>query len=68
MKRRSRLTNRPLTLAPPKTAAELKNLDVFQSPDYTVTNTKDNGGLAHERRSGGHLLGQVLEPDPHAYS
>jgi hypothetical protein len=45
MKRRSRFTNRPLTLAPPKTAEELKSLDIFQSPDYTVTNTKDNGGL-----------------------
>ena len=45
MKRRSRLTNRPLRLAPPKTAEQLKTTDISQSPDYTVTNTKDNGGL-----------------------
>ena len=45
MKRRSRLTNRPLTLAPAKTAEQLKATDISQSPDYTVTNTKDNGGL-----------------------
>ena len=45
MKRRSRLTNRPLRLAPAKTDEELKTTDVSQSPDYTVTSTKDNGGL-----------------------
>jgi len=45
MKRRSRLTGRPLRLAPPKTAEQLKTTDISQSPDYTVTNTKDNGGL-----------------------
>src|SRR5450432_518872 len=45
MKRRSRLTGRPLRLAPPKTAEQIKTTDISQSPDYTVTNTKDNGGL-----------------------
>jgi len=45
MKRRSRLTNRPLRIAPAKTAEQLKTTDVSQSPDYTVTSTKDNGGL-----------------------
>jgi hypothetical protein len=45
MKRRSRLTNRPLRLAPPRTAEELKTTDISQSPDYTVTSTKDSGGL-----------------------
>jgi hypothetical protein len=45
MKRRSRLTNRPLRLAPAKTAEQLKVTDVSQSPDYTVTKTKDNSGL-----------------------
>ena len=45
MKRRSRLTDRPLRLAPPKTAEQLKTTDISQSPDYTVTNTNDDGGL-----------------------
>jgi hypothetical protein len=45
MKTRSRLTNRPLRLASAKTAEELKTTDISQSPDYTVTKTKGNGGL-----------------------
>ena len=45
MKRRARLTNRPLPIAPAKAAHEPKATDISQSPDYTVTKTKDNGGL-----------------------
>jgi hypothetical protein len=45
MKRRSRLTNRPLTIAPPRPAEAMKTADVSQSPDYTVTKTTDGGGL-----------------------
>ena len=45
MKRRSRLTNRPLILAPARSVEELKNTDISQSPDYTVTKTHDEGGL-----------------------
>jgi hypothetical protein len=45
MKRRSRFTNRPLTLAPARSVEELKNTDISQSPDYTVTKTHDDGGL-----------------------
>jgi hypothetical protein len=45
MKRFSRLTNRPLTISPVSPTAALKNADVSQSPDYTVTSTLDGGGL-----------------------
>jgi hypothetical protein len=45
MKRFSRLTRRPLTIAPARPEAALKTADVSQSPDYTVTSTTDGGGL-----------------------
>ena len=45
MKRRSRLTGRSLTIAPARSARDLKSADISQSPDYTVTSTTDGGGL-----------------------
>ena len=45
MKRRSRLTGRPLTITQPKAGKAAKTGDVLQSPDYTVTSTTDGGGL-----------------------
>jgi hypothetical protein len=44
MKRRARNTGRLLTIAGPRSAEALKNADVSQSPDYTVTQTTDGGG------------------------
>jgi hypothetical protein len=43
MKRRSRNSGRPLTIAGPRSAEALKDADVSQSPDYTVTGTPDGG-------------------------
>lgn len=45
MKRLSRFTGRALTIAGPRSAKALKNVDVSQSPDYTVTSTTDGDGL-----------------------
>jgi hypothetical protein len=44
MKRRSRNTGRSLTIAGPRSAEALNNADVSQSPDYTVTQTRDGNG------------------------
>lgn len=44
MKRRSRNTGRVLTIAGPRSAEALKNTDVSQRADYTVTHTTDSGG------------------------
>src|SRR6266568_502316 len=44
MKRRSRNTGRALTIAGPKSAETLRNADVTQRPDYTVTETVDHRG------------------------
>ena len=44
MKRRSRNTGRALTIAGPKSAETLRNADVSQPPDYTVTETIDHRG------------------------
>jgi hypothetical protein len=45
MKRRSRLTNRPLTIKPAEPGVGPSGGDSHQNPDYTVTSTTDSGGL-----------------------
>src|SRR5215469_9076230 len=49
MKTRSRVTGRPLIIAPPKADGAAKTGDEFQSPDDTVTGMTDGGGLVLTR-------------------